>query len=66
MKKENKEIYNKCNCNKEKAKKALKLLNKQEIENMIQEDGKAELVCQFCNQKYIFTKEELQNIRENN
>mgnify|MGYP000018300799 FL=1 len=33
---------------------------------MIEEDGKAELVCHFCNKKYEFSKEELEDILEKN
>ena len=32
----------------------------------IEEDGKAELVCHFCNKKYEFSKEELEDILEKN
>ena len=32
---------------------------------LIEEDGKAEIQCQFCNQKYKFNKEELEEILKN-
>ena len=31
---------------------------------MIEEDGKAEAHCHFCNEKYLFTKEELEELKE--
>ena len=32
---------------------------------LIEEDGKAEIECQFCNKKYNFNKEELEEILKN-
>ena len=52
----------KCDCSKEKMKNALIAIGKEELENIIKEDGKAELVCHFCNKKYEFNKEELEKI----
>lgn len=51
-----------CNCSKEKMEKALISVGKEELKNIIAEDGKAELVCHFCNKKYIFTEEELRHL----
>lgn len=51
----------KCDCSKENMEKALITLKKEDIESLL-EDGKAELQCHFCNKKYEFNKEELQNI----
>ena len=53
----------KCDCSKEKMAIALISLGKKEIEDIIKEDGKAELVCHFCNKKYDFNKEELEEIK---
>ena len=55
----------KCDCSKEKMKKALLSIGKKELENILEEDGKAELVCHFCNKKYQFNKQELENILKN-
>lgn len=52
----------KCNCSKEKMSDALISIGKKELKDIITEDGKAELVCHFCNKKYNFTKEELEDI----
>ncbi|MBP3256189.1 MAG: Hsp33 family molecular chaperone HslO [Clostridia bacterium] len=51
-----------CDCSKERMEKALISLGKEEIKNIIEEDGKAEIVCHFCNKKYEFDKEELENL----
>ena len=51
-----------CDCSKEKMTDALSSIGKDEIEDIINTEGKAELVCHFCNTKYQFTKEELEEI----
>ena len=53
-----------CDCSKEHMAEALKTIGKQELEKIIKEDEKAELTCHFCNKKYMFTKEELEKIKE--
>lgn len=55
----------KCNCSKEKMEKNLITLGKDEIQDIIEKDEKAELVCHFCNSKYLFDKEELEHIVNN-
>ena len=52
----------KCDCSKENMKKALISIGKKELEDILNTDGQAELVCHFCHKKYMFTKEELGNI----
>ena len=52
-----------CDCSKEHMTDALKTLGKKELEKIINEDEKAELTCHFCNKKYMFTKKELENIK---
>ena len=39
-------------------------INSSDIDEMINEDGHAECVCHFCNDKYDFSKEELEQIRD--
>lgn len=51
-----------CDCSRERIQKVLKSIGEQEIEAMIEEDGKAEVVCHFCNTKHQFSKEELKKI----
>ena len=51
-----------CDCSKEHMKDALISIGKEEIKQIIEEDGKAEIVCHFCNKKYQFSKEELEKI----
>ena len=56
--------YYECNCSREKFKKGLISLGKEELQKVIEEDEKAEICCQFCNQKYNFSKAELKQIQE--
>ena len=51
-----------CDCSKEHMEEGLATLDKNVLKEMIEEDGKAELVCHFCNKKYEFSKEELEEI----
>lgn len=59
---DNLEIKFECDCNKEKFEKGLISIGKEDLTKIIEEDGKAEIVCQFCNKKYNFNKEELENL----
>lgn len=54
-----------CDCSKEHMAKALVAIGKEELENIIEQDQKAELVCHFCNKKYQFSKQELEEIITN-
>ena len=40
--------------------RALISIGKQELETLIREDHKAEIVCQFCNKAYQFNQAELE------
>ena len=55
-----------CDCSRAKIEKALKVLDKNEINKIIEEDGKAEIICHFCNKKYLFSKEDLINLVNKN
>lgn len=54
----------KCNCSREKCEKGLIAVGKAELEAMINEEEKIEIVCNFCNSKHIFSREDLQNLAE--
>lgn len=54
-----------CPCSKERMEKALISLGYDELNGIIQQDGHAELCCQFCSNKYDFSEEELKNILNN-
>ena len=57
-------IY-KCNCSKEHMADGIATIGKEELLNIIENEGQAELTCHFCNKKYHFTKKELENILKN-
>lgn len=51
-----------CDCSKEHMADGLMTIGKEELEEIIKTDEKAELVCHFCNKKYDFSKEELEKL----
>jgi molecular chaperone Hsp33 len=51
-----------CNCSKERVKSAIASLGKVEIQKIIDEDGKADVHCHFCNTNYHFDKSELEEL----
>lgn len=55
------DIGYRCDCSREKIERVIVSLGRKEIEDIIEEDGKAEVVCHFCNTKYQFDKEQLKN-----
>lgn len=52
-----------CTCSKERFAEAIIGLGKAEIDEMIEQDGMAEAHCHFCNEKYHYTKEELEELK---
>lgn len=54
-----KPVLFKCKCGKERIKGILVSLGKDEINDMIEKEGKANVTCHFCNETYDFSKEEL-------
>ncbi len=55
----------KCDCSKENMTNALATIGKEELKDMIEKDGQAEIVCHFCNKQYQFSKSELEEIVRN-
>lgn len=51
-----------CDCNKDRMERALLSVGKKDLQEMADEDGQAELVCPFCNDQYVFTKDELEDM----
>lgn len=56
------DVVFKCHCSKEKFAGGISSLGESEIRSIIDEDGKAEIVCHFCNNVYQFNIDELNNI----
>lgn len=53
-----------CDCSKDRMERALISVGKKDLEEIKEQDGQAELVCPFCNDKYVFSKKELEEIIE--
>lgn len=51
-----------CDCNRERMERALLSLGREELKEIIEEDGQAELSCHFCNSRYTFSKAELEEL----
>lgn len=51
-----------CKCSKERMEQALISIGEEELRGIIEEQGEAELNCQFCDNKYKFNKEELEEL----
>ncbi|EGG36138.1 molecular chaperone Hsp33 [Paenibacillus sp. cl141a] len=58
------EVYFSCDCSHERVERALISLGREELEQMIEEDGKAEVSCHFCNERYTFDREQLKSVLE--
>lgn len=54
------ELY--CDCSRERVEKALISLGTNELVEILETDGQAELSCHFCNKKYRFDEENIKNI----
>lgn len=49
-----------CDCSRERLERALISIGKKELEELIEQDGKAELTCQFCGKAYHFDRTSLE------
>lgn len=54
-----------CDCSKEHFAEGLVAIGKEELQEIINTEGQAELMCHFCNKTYQFSKQELEEIVEN-
>ena len=53
------QIEFKCRCSRERSLGAMKMLDKKELRDILEKDKKAELVCEFCKEKYVITFDEI-------
>lgn len=53
----------KCDCSEERLEQVVKSLGAKEISDIIEQDGQAELTCQFCGKSYHFDKEHLEKLK---
>lgn len=59
---ETREMHWECDCCEERLEQVLMTIGTQDLKEIIEEDGQAELVCQFCEKKYFFDKAHLERI----
>ena len=58
------EVEYRCDCSKERVKRALLTLGDEELENMASEMPEIELSCHFCNKRYTFTPEQVRALKK--
>ena len=51
-----------CDCSREKFERGLISIGKEELEKIINEDGKANIICNFCKEEYNFDKNDLEEL----
>ena len=51
-----------CDCSRERLERALISIGKKELRDLIDQDGKAELTCQFCGKVYPFDRNSLESL----
>lgn len=51
-----------CDCSEERMEQALMTIGKDDLKELIEEDGNIETVCHFCNEKYMFEGNKLKGI----
>ena len=60
--KDMREMHWDCDCSMERLEKVLMTIGVQDLRQIIEEDGQAEMVCQFCRKAYHFDKAHLEEI----
>ena len=51
-----------CGCSREKLERYFMTMSDDDIRSMADEKGETEAVCQFCNKKYVFSKDDLERL----
>jgi len=54
----------KCRCSRERSLRAMQMLGKKELQDILEKDKKAELTCEFCKDKYLITFDEIKAMIE--
>ena len=54
-----------CRCSRERSLNAIKMLDKKELKDILEKEGNAELVCEFCKNKYLINADELSEMIKN-
>lgn len=61
---EQRDVRFSCPCNADRVASALELVSHDTMERMIEEDGGAEVTCNFCRERYEISKDELEQMLE--
>ena len=48
-----------CDCSRARIERALLSIGREELQEILQQDGQAELTCHFCNKRYHFDRAQL-------
>ncbi len=59
------DIEFKCRCSRERSLNAMRMLTKEELKDILEIDKTAELVCEFCKNKYSITSDEIKAMINN-
>ena len=53
-----------CGCSRESFRASLSTLHDDQLKEMVDDGKGAEIICQFCNSRYFFDSQQIQQIRE--
>ena len=53
-----------CDCSRERVEKALISIGEKDLQEIYNEQKDEEVVCHFCNKKYVFTPEDIKELLE--
>lgn len=56
------ELSFRCSCSRDKVERALLSLGQQELRRLLDEQGEAQVICEFCKQQYRFERSELETL----
>jgi molecular chaperone Hsp33 len=59
-----KDLFYRCTCSRVRIERVLISLGADELQRLINEQGEADVTCEFCGSRYHFSKEELENLRK--
>jgi len=51
-----------CSCSRERVARMLKMLGRDEVQSVLDEQGRAEVICEFCNRHYHFDKVDAEQV----
>lgn len=56
------DVHFRCKCSRERVEQTLISLGREELELILEEDGQSEIICHFCNERYLFDEADLKTI----